>query len=178
MIVVTIVGLMAAAIMPSMSEMMADGRQSSATAALVRLARAVREEAVEKRVAHRMVFDADGSDELGTIVVSAAFGPSCLRTPGWQAALGQLDMAEFNSGDVSTGVRIELDAQMPLGTAQDALTICFQGNGETWTTVGVGGTPTRQPDPIVFIVERSIDGRIRGLQRQVVLPRSGTARSR
>lgn len=120
MVVVVVIGVMAAAVVPALGEVRADGRQSDAAHDIVRVARRARSLAMERGVAHLLRFqrtpenDARASNGLGRIELYAGMTNRCRQNP-WSQALnpGQplempvarregpdvLDMISFNPTD-------------------------------------------------------------------------------
>jgi prepilin-type N-terminal cleavage/methylation domain-containing protein len=195
MIVLCIVGVMAAAIAPSLGELLADNRQSSAAMDLVRLARQTRAQASTSGLAQLIRFrggnDDAGANGLGAITVYAGMNTKCMRTP-WQLTLtpasgtGLGPSRLFHMGDYnpSTGTPtandldrhvIALSARLDGGQPQVDLRVCYQPNGEVY--VGVPGLAV-QTASVLFSITRTMDRAARGRERQVILPVGGNARVR
>ena len=162
MVVIVIIGVMAAAVIPALGEVRSDGRQSDAAHDIVRLGRRARALTMETGVAHLLRFqrgnNARGSFGLGRIELFAGMTNRCRQTP-WQQAFDApadqvlgvdvtlregadvLDMLSFNPTDQTT-VPTAADAgrQIIRLTARGgdqiadrpALQICYQPNGQTY----------------------------------------------
>jgi prepilin-type N-terminal cleavage/methylation domain-containing protein len=123
LIVVVIIGIMAAAVMPTIGDMRSDARQGSAAHDIVRMGRRARALTMETGVAHLLRFqrgnDARGSFGLGRFELFAGMTNRCRQTP-WELALDPnaaeplgiaaarregpnvLDMVSFNPTDGAT----------------------------------------------------------------------------
>jgi type II secretory pathway pseudopilin PulG len=186
MVVVSMIGLITAAIAPTMSEMMVDGRQSAAAVHLVGLGRKTRDSARELGFAHRLDFSAAASSTLGAITTQIAMTGSCIRSGGWTATMGTLRMHEFSPA-LSTGrTRLTLRAQYAAPNAAnlstvDTLSICYEPDGETFTATA-GGVFVRQPGSALFRIQREIGGSTAAAdpfyRRDILFPSGGSARAR
>jgi prepilin-type N-terminal cleavage/methylation domain-containing protein len=224
MIAIVVMGVMAAAIAPSLSEVLADSRQGAAAQDLVRLSRRARALALGTGMAHLLRFQEASSGNLGAIELYAGMNGRCLQTP-WAAAfaatlafpnppdpgpagrLRQLevfDMAYYNpKGDGShptaadTGRQVlTLRATIDIDANDRPLVwICYQPNGDSYTMVVTPADPLqllRQSTTgtaqvlstrgsVLFTlarVVRSSGGVVpHGLDRKVIFPAGGTARS-
>lgn len=91
LVTVAIVGVMAAAIMPSLISARADGRQSDAAQELIRLARRARSHMLETGVAHLLRFTnqlANNGPGLGRVELYSGMTNRCRHTPWLQALEG------------------------------------------------------------------------------------------
>jgi type II secretory pathway pseudopilin PulG len=189
MAVVTIIGIMAAAVMPAITEMIASTRQHAAANDIMLLARRARREAVLGKYAYGLVFQQFAGGGNGAIQVVTGVTGYCNRATavnfgndpftgiplpqGWQAALGAMSIGEFSFG----GHRVFGTMQMPEGSVRAALNLCYAANGETH--VSGGGVPAgEQADPAVLLIQRTTGGLQTGIDRQVVFMPGGTARIR
>jgi hypothetical protein len=185
MVVVSMIGLMTAAIAPTMSEMLVDSRQTGAAAELIGLARKTRDAAREVGYAHRLDFAAANSSGLGGITTQVAMTGSCVRSGGWTGTIGMLRMAEFSPALSAGRVRLTLRALHPSGTSLntvDTLSICFEPDGETYTMPAGQAVFTRQPSSALFRIQREIGGSTGAAdpiyRREILFPPGGTARAR
>jgi type II secretory pathway pseudopilin PulG len=197
MISVAVIGMMAAAVAPALSEMMADNRQSSAANTILRLGRRLRAEAIATGAPQLLRYVQASSNNLGVIEVYAGVGSSCERTPWAQAFAAVdgdlrrpydvLDMAGFNPGIAGATPRasdrgrhvIPVRAQLPVGTAVNGLQICVQRNGETFALASpVAGALAPQNGTALLSVLRSINTVPRGVVRQIAFPAGGSPRWR
>lgn len=201
MIALVVVGVMAAAVAPSLGAVLADNRQASAGMDLVRLARRARARAISTSVAQLLRYRRDASNQLGVIDLFSGMSPRCGQTP-WAAAFAAAannplaaveiyDMALYNpingvtaptSADAGRHI-IRLvfgePQPVPLSLAGVGGQICYQPNGETYLAAGITATTfTRQTWPITFTITRTMDGTAFGTPRIVVFPAGGTARLR
>jgi len=162
LVTVAIVGIMAAAIAPSLTSARADGRQSDAALELVRLARFARARMLDTGTAQLLRFNASASGGLGRATVHGGMNNRCRHTP-WSQALqgawpmgapgvrtgpGVLDMYVFNptvigsgnpkSGDVGRHViTLRVSQTPPSGnpTAYEEAYVCFEPSGRTYTAL-------------------------------------------
>jgi hypothetical protein len=201
MISLVIIAIMAMTIAPSLSEMLANNRQTAATMDLVRLGRKVRALAVGTGFAHLVRFRGAGAcsnNGLGTLSVYVGMNGKCRKTP-WDLMVEagcrprQKDdfyMEDYNpteqAGDPSATDSdrqvIQLVAAMPAGTAETGLFVCFQPDGEVYTAAGSdpGNADNLAPQSalVEFQIRRSVDGNRLGRDRFVIFPRGGNARMR
>jgi type II secretory pathway pseudopilin PulG len=190
MVVVSMIGLMTAAIAPALGEMMTDGRQSGAAADVVGLARRARDAAREYGFAHRLDYSAAGSNGLGSIGVSVAMTGSCLRAGGWAPSLGAIRMVEYSPALSLGRTRLILGAWYSTGgsppanpTQVTSLSLCYEPDGETYARPPTETQFVRQPGSSVFRIERQIGGVIATTanliyRREILFPPGGTARLR
>jgi prepilin-type N-terminal cleavage/methylation domain-containing protein len=187
--VVTIIGIMAAAVMPSITEMIASTRQHAAANDIMLLARRARREAVLGKYAYALVFQQAAGGGNGAIQIVTGVTGHCNRATavnfgndpftgiplpvGWQAALGAMSIGEFSF----SGHRVFGTMQMPEGSARAALTLCYAANGETHVSGG-GAAAGEQADPALLLIQRTTGGIQTGIDRQVVFMPGGTARIR
>lgn len=161
MVVVSIIGVMSAAVIPALGELRTDGRQSDSAHAIVHLARRTRSHAMQTGVAHLIRFrtsnDAAGSFGLGRFEVYSGMTSRCRQTPwlqpfsattgnplGVDAVLREgpsvLDMAKFNPTDGGVPTAFDAQRQTIAVTARGgfpvsvraAVQICFQPGGQTY----------------------------------------------
>lgn len=177
MIVVMIVGLVAAAIMPAMNGMMADNRQSSAANELLRVVRRARADAFATGLAHRVTIDPGGDGGFGSVDVEVAMRSSCLRSPQWLVSPGRMRIGnDFNNGGDNSHL-LDINVRQGAGTdLTSAIGICYQPNGETW--LRIGNETARQSAPLLLLVRRTVGVTQQGLERQIVVPVGGTPRMR
>ena len=184
MVVIAIVGVMSAAIMPSMTDILADHRQASATMDVVRMGRTARALAMASGLAHSVMFD-EGADELGRVTVERGATARCPTTPWPGPAVASTLMRTYNpTNGIAAPAKADrnrhvifLEAEFR-GSNRTRLRVCYQPNGDAYVAV-----------PGVFPLEKHADGEpvkmtVRGTindapfgQRRIVLFAAGdTAR--
>lgn len=168
MIVVALVGIMAATVAPNLSASRADADVANAASALVRLGSAARMSAVASGLAHAVVWfpDGDGNDSVGlfrgaTTRCNTAF-------VDWAA--NPISVVTASRGDYATaGVRM-----LPLLAGTQNIRICVQPNGQSMLRDGDGvvftDTVNGGQNDIVFSVFPERGGVRVGAQRDVVFP--------
>ena len=206
MISLVIISAMAMAVAPSLSEVLNDNRQHSASLEVVRFAREVRAQTRLTGVAHMMRFrstnDPVGSFALGRIELMVSMNNKCLDNQTQFVTVAQvLDMRDFNPANFSLGggtpparadanrhaIFLEARLMNPTADGDDPavaatvpvtdVRICFQPNGQSFS--GVGGIALGpQVQHLVFTVGRTVNGAPRGRVRQILLPIGGSARLR
>jgi prepilin-type N-terminal cleavage/methylation domain-containing protein len=193
MVTVAIIGIISAAILPSMSDVMADHRAVSASMDVLRLARKARALTLAGGMAYMLHYQKPGGDSLGTIDLVQGMNGRCLQTP-WGQALGRpmetigngLGMAYYNP--VAGGIPKATDAHRHVivlhafttaGTDLAELEICYQPNGEVYFAVPPLQPLARQPNTtlITLSVTRTVDNRPHGESREVIFPAGGSARA-
>jgi prepilin-type N-terminal cleavage/methylation domain-containing protein len=203
MIVVTVMGTMAALLAPGVGEFMADARIAAATEDLVRISRHVRARSQESGLAHLLLFGGSNSDSggLGVVRVWEGMNNHCRQTPWPQTITGlvrdghapvevlDLGASQFNLGlsgnapSIDDGGRqvISLRVAGSIGAPELAV-ICYEPSGATWQgtagTSAVGYAFTRQTLPITFTFSRKVNSVTRGADRTVVFQPGGIARFR
>jgi len=203
MIVVTVMGTMAALLAPGIGEFLADARAASVSEDLVRISRHVRARAQESGLAHLLVFSGAASDSggLGRVRIYEGMNNHCRQTPwpqtvGGSAADGHapvevldLSASSFNPVGSSNGPSIDDSNRQVISLrvagavgAPDAAVICYEPSGATWqgasTSTSIGFAFTRQVLPITFTISRRVDSVLRGADRNVVFQPGGIARFR
>jgi prepilin-type N-terminal cleavage/methylation domain-containing protein len=210
LISLVIIGIISGAIAPSLSEVLSDNRQISATHDIVRLARRARSLALSTGVAHLLRYQntgAPGSNGLGMLELFAGMNGHCTQTPWDQtftptAGAGQgrveaLDMAAYNptgsTYDAAAGTWLgspptAADTGRPVirlqaaagANALNALQVCYQPNGQTYTSFTVTTNPALQPQAqdITLTISRSVNTAPRGQNRVLVLRPGASARVR
>lgn len=189
MAVVTIVGMMAVSVMPSITEMIASTRQHAAANDIMLLARRARREAVlGGKYAYALLFLRNAGGGNGAIQVATGVTGHCDRATavnfgndpftgiplgGWQSAVGAMSIGEFSF----SAHRVFGTMEMPQGAEVAGLSLCYAANGETH--VSAPGIPTaEQANPAVLFIRRSTNGVETGIPREVVFMPGGTARIR
>jgi prepilin-type N-terminal cleavage/methylation domain-containing protein len=203
MIVITVMGTMAALLAPGIGEYIADARATAASEGLVRVSRHVRARAQETGLAHLLIFgntkDAAGAYGLGRMLVYEGMNNHCRQTPWGQAtaangaANGHAPVEALDLGDTSYNPRLggtanptvdDLGRHVVGLSAADGLaayTFCFEPSGAIWLGTP-DATPTsgfkfaRQVRPVTFSVRRTLNGTARGVTRNVVFQPGGIAR--
>jgi prepilin-type N-terminal cleavage/methylation domain-containing protein len=202
MIVITIMGGMAALIAPGISEYMADIRASGASEDLIRLSRHVRSRAQETGLAHLIVFSGSSNDSggLGRLLVYEGMNNHCRQTPWPQAVNGtvangqapvdSVDLSRGNYNPISGGApRIDDSSRQVISVsvagssgAPSSAIICYEPSGATLEGIGdssnIGFAFNSQTQDITFSVLRAVDGTQRGAVRYVVFPPGGSASPR
>jgi len=188
MAVVAIVGIMSAAVMPSITEMIASTRQHAAANDVMLLARRARREALLGKYAYALIFDQNRGGGNGAIQVVTGVTGYCDRATavnygndpftgitlnGWQAALGAMSFGEFSF----SAYRIFGTMEMPQGSLRTIVNLCYAPNGETHVSGG-GLAAGEQIDPGVLYIRRTTQGVESGVPREVVFMPGGTARIR
>jgi prepilin-type N-terminal cleavage/methylation domain-containing protein len=203
MIVVTVMGTMAALMAPGIGEFLADARASGATEDMIRLSRHVRSRVQQTGLAHLLVFSGLPADSggLGRVRIYEGMNNHCRQTPWSQAIDGtvdngftttdQIDLADssYNAPVGGTAAKkADMNRQVialsVVGSlrAPDTAVICFEPSGATFEGIADASSAsfafTAQTTPIVFTVTRSVSGEQRGANREVVFPAGGAARFR
>jgi prepilin-type N-terminal cleavage/methylation domain-containing protein len=200
MIVITVMGTMAAMLAPGISEFLADARASNATEDLVRLSRHLSARTRQTGLAHLLIFGRTSNDSggLGLMRLYEGMNNHCRSTP-WPQALAEtdghapieiLDMAAYNFRKGTSAPSVD-DTDRPVIAisvtnslaAPDAAIICFEPSGATYegaasTTAVTGFAFTRQTKAIRFTITRKVNGEDRGVSRDVLFPPGGIARFR
>jgi prepilin-type N-terminal cleavage/methylation domain-containing protein len=179
MIVITIMGTMAAMIAPGIGEYLADSRASSASEALVRLSRHMQARTQQTGLAHMLLFTSSSNDGggLGVVRVYEGMNNHCRQTPWPQTINGKdedghapVDVLDMSSGDYNPSGSnkaptvddrerhvISLRVSGALG-APDLAAICIEPGGTVWegaasSTMGAGFVFTK---PIASIANKAI----------------------
>lgn len=203
MIVITVMGTMAAMIAPGIGEFLADSRAAGAAEALVRLSRHTQARTQQTGLAHLLVFSSAANDGggLGVVRVYEGMNNHCRQTPWAQTITGKvedghapvdvLDMSsgEYNPSAAGTTPTIDdrdrqvISLRVVGALGVDAAVICLEPGGAVWEGVsssvaGAGYTFTKPltTKPIVFTVSRKFNGAVRGRDRSVFFSTSGMAR--
>jgi prepilin-type N-terminal cleavage/methylation domain-containing protein len=203
MIVVSIMGGMAALLAPGLSESLSDARASAAAEDLIRLSRHIRARAQESGLAHLFVFSSTSADSrgLGSVIVYEGMNNHCRQTPWNQAINGtatdghapvdSLDLRRSTYNPVASGVNassddanrqiVTLAVADSVGAPNQAI-LCFEPGGATYEGVGsssnAGFAFTTQTKTITFTVARRVNSEARGTPRVVLFPPGGSARFR
>jgi prepilin-type N-terminal cleavage/methylation domain-containing protein len=194
LISLTIIGIMSAAIAPSIGEMVADNRQASAAIDIVRIARKARALTISSGNAHLLRYQV-GPGGLGMIELFSGMNNKCLQTPWAQAftapvgsrlrALETIDMAYYNPKTGSaptvddTGRQVVWVTGFVNAAAVNQVQICYQPDGDVYTAVPPATLARQQSaSPLLFRVFRAVNGSSRGTVREIVFPAGGNARAR
>jgi len=198
MVVVAIIGIMAAAAMPALTEMVVFNRQHGVAVDLMLLARRARAEAMFGGYANMIIYDQNANARDGGAAWATGVTSSCTQaTSGFNLDAGSLDNptgVDFPAGwqpllpppqggvslrSASFGShRVFGRMELPAGTIRNYLTICYHPSGRTWSSSNTNNLPGWQNAAAVLFVSRTVGGVARGVDRQVVFPPSGTARLR
>lgn len=202
MIVITIMGTMAAMIAPGIGEFLADARASAAAEALVRISRHMQARTQQTGLAHLLVFTAtsnDGSGGLGIVRVYEGMNNHCRQTPWKEAVDGTVenghapvDVLNMSSGEYNpaAGAPTALDQNRQVialnvvnTVGMTSAVICLEPGGTVWegataSDVGAGYMFTKPPSTkgIKFSVSRKVNNVSRGVERTVLFSTSGIAR--
>lgn len=206
MIVITVMGTMAALMAPGIAEFLADARAAAASEELVRLSRHIRARTQTVGLAHLLVYGHTSADSngLGRIRVYEGMNNHCRQTPWTQAingtaALGFAPVDELNlaSGSYNPPTRsgaatvddqnrqvIRLTAESVTAdnaaTSIDTVALCYEPSGATWQGDSDGSTVgfafVRQSLRIRFTISRSVSSEARGRARPVTFQPGGMAR--
>jgi prepilin-type N-terminal cleavage/methylation domain-containing protein len=200
LISLAVIGIMSAAIAPSITEIVADNRQASAAVDLIRISRKARARTVATGTAHLLRYQV-GQNGLGWVDLYAGMNNKCVQTPWAQAfaaacpappavssplcPIETIDMRYYNpktGNDATvddTGRQVVSLAALVLANPVTEVQICYQPDGEVYTAVPPA-TLARQPatSPVLFRVSRSVNGTSHGTPREIVFPAGGTARTR
>jgi prepilin-type N-terminal cleavage/methylation domain-containing protein len=198
MIVITIMGTMAAMIAPGIGEFLADARAASAAEALTRITRHMQARTQQTGLAHLLLFTAEtGEGSLGVVRVYEGMNNHCRQTPWTQTVKGTfdqghapVDVLDLRAGEYNPGVTkledqnrqvISMFVRGAAGT--DRAAICVEPGGAVWegvasTEVGAGYVFTKPPSAgsITFTVTRKVSNVVRGVDRVVFFSTSGIAR--
>jgi prepilin-type N-terminal cleavage/methylation domain-containing protein len=193
MVVLVIIGVMSAAVMPSMSDVLADHRQAAAAIDVARIGRQARSLTMASGVAYALHFQ-QGSSDLGIVDLFRGATARCRETTWSQAAarpVSTVTLVTYNpsagtpSADDSDRHVIVLEATRPdvTGTVADQW-ICYQPNGETYLGTGTEPAFTRQSDtnPVTLTVRgyvKKSGGSVQhGQNREILFAAGDTPRSR
>lgn len=190
MLVVTIIGLMAATVMPTMGEMIANQRQHSIAVDVASLARRARDAAMlGGKYAHAIVFVELGGGGDGAVQIITGATSQCYRGTGvainngvdivpvprgWQTTIGSLALRGMTFGSQ----RVFATMQMPQGTFHAQLRICYTPSGETWVFGPAFPAGIEQVAPALLQVHRVNANGAAGVVRQVVFVPGSTPRLR
>lgn len=199
MIVISIMGIMAAMIAPGIGEFLADARAASAAEGIARITRHMQARTQQTGLAHLLLFSAEtGEGSLGIIRVYEGMNNHCRQTPWTQvtemgaAARGHapVDVLDLRAGEYNPGVTkleeqnkqvISMVVKGTVGT--DRAAICIEPGGAVWeglasSELGAGYVFTKPPSKgsITFTVMRKVSGVTRGVDRVVFFSTSGNAR--
>lgn len=199
MIVITVMGTMAALIAPGIGEFLADARASNAAEDLVRLSRHLRARAQQSGLAHLLVFGKSSTDAggMGRIRVYEGMNNHCRQTP-WPEALAEnvatghaavdsISMLSYNQRSGTTVATADDSNRQVIAmtvtgslAAPDAAVLCIEPTGASYegtsASLAAGFTFTRQVRPIRFTITRKVNGELRGPARDVLFPPGGIAR--
>jgi prepilin-type N-terminal cleavage/methylation domain-containing protein len=201
MVVITVMGTMAALLAPGINEALADARASSAAEDLVRLSRAMRARSQATGLAHLLTFTSDSASAggLGVITVHEGMNNHCRQTP-WRttitgtvanghAPVDSLNLAHGNynppTGSSSPTAEDNNRQVIRMVASQNeiavtAIAICYEPSGATWqgpsAAGNVGFAFTRQVQPITFTISRTVNREARGRNRVVRFQPAGIAR--
>jgi prepilin-type N-terminal cleavage/methylation domain-containing protein len=183
MIALVIIGVMAMAAVPALSGALADSRQSSATADIMRLVRKARALTMANGMAHLLrVVTSDTS--VGFASIHQGMTPRCAQT-SWPvtfvAANGHgardfVDMRGYNSSLDDSPQPSDADNVIALRAFSsddsiDELWLCYQPNGETWW-VSWSATNTqlqRQMENLSLRLRRTVSSVRHGTDRLILL---------
>jgi prepilin-type N-terminal cleavage/methylation domain-containing protein len=173
MIVVTIIGMMAAAVAPALATALADGRASSAAVDLVRLGVRARAETTSTGLAHLLAFSQDPGSGLGRVELLRGIRNKCgMQEVVWDGTnsilIDRVAMTDYNIG---ASHRVDLRT---LPNDLQIIQICYQPDGSMRTRNAAGGAFGF--GDVEFTVTRSLNNVQQGAQRLVLFTSGGTAR--
>lgn len=206
MIVVTIIGIMAAAIAPGIRTTLAEGRASNAAIDLVRLGARARAESVSTGLAHLMSYCV-GNQGFGGMELFRGINDRC-NLQDWSTlntSIGFIDGVWASEYNAEPTHRIQIaptngTRQTPWGnitqTGMNRIDICYQPDGAMLLRNQVqnrqctvpGGVPgglqagndfaesIGGDSDVEFEVQRSVGGAVQGVTRRVLFPYGGSAR--
>jgi prepilin-type N-terminal cleavage/methylation domain-containing protein len=196
MIVVVMVAVLALAVAPSMTEVLANNRQTSASMDLIRFARRIRQTAISSGTAHLMHYVQTASNGLGRIQVYRGMNNRCMQTP-WNVAMDpgnpqlgpnrnmSFDMIDYNPSDVGSRPGAADSGRQVIGLLEAGagnrteLSLCYQPDGMVYAIYGdMTVTMVMQNVDTVFRIVRKIEGVEHGRAREVIFPLGGQARFR
>jgi prepilin-type N-terminal cleavage/methylation domain-containing protein len=191
MVVVTIVGIMSAAIVPAMGDVLADHRAASAAMDVLRLARRARSLTLANGTAYMLTAQRADPASLGSLTLVQGMNARCLQTL-WNAAVGRpgetiglgAGMAYYNP--IAGGRPLGTDANRQVIVLQPSIDggnvvsvqICYQPNGEVYIQRAADATMLRQANTmlVTLTVTRTVAGVPHGQTREVIFPNGGSAR--
>jgi prepilin-type N-terminal cleavage/methylation domain-containing protein len=200
MIVLVIIGVMAATVAPGLTEIMADYRQFALTQEVISLVRRQKNRAWGSGRAVMLRFREADSGGLGAIAVFSGMNNKCVQTPwanqvfvnGGQTPEILLDVGYYNPVDGVTQPNVSdtgrqviaLTGGVVAGTNLGEVWICIQPNGQVFTMTASPANPALflpQATNVTFSVKRwvSIQGTRypHGHDRFVLFPVGGLARA-
>lgn len=191
MIVVVMVAALALAVAPSMTEVLANNRQTSASMDLIRFARRIRQTAISSGTAHLMHYVQTDSNGLGRIQVFRGMNNRCMQTP-WALAVANgpnrnmsFDMIDYNPSEVGSRPGAADSGRQVIGLLEAGagnrteLSLCYQPDGMVYAIYGdMTVTMVMQNTDTVFRIVRKIEGVQHGKVREVIFPLAGQARFR
>ncbi len=183
MIVVALIGVLAAMMAPNLTAARADAEAANATVNLVRLGSRARAHAMATNLAHLLAWtpDANGND---SIVLLRGMRPRCNMQTWDLNKLMAVETENNNTvlrvgrGNYTSGsMRLRL---LPVNGAMNLIQICFQPNGDTLLRNGnagifldnIGGVR----DVLFNIFHEDTGGVAIGIRRQVIFPSSNVPR--
>jgi len=183
MVVVVIIGLLAAIAVPQVASRMRERRATQAAQQIALLYRNARLRAMGRGFAVMVTYDS-GTGAFSVLETLPAGGltdctprlpPSCTTT-AWNTPTQTRVVETFNpaaSGDFGTfgGVSVSITEQ-PSGTAASLLNICFTPRGRTFSQV-VAASPLQ---PMTGVIDINVGRAAPKLQRQVNILPNGMAR--
>ena len=195
LISLAIIGIMSAAIAPSIGEMVADNRQASASIDLVRMSRKARALTLATGNAYllryqvgparaRLARAVRGHEQQ---VPADAVGrrPSPRRRAAGCARSRRSTWLIYNPKTSSNPTVDDTGRQVIAATAKvnasvvNEVQICYQPDGEVYTAVPPATLARQQQAlPVLFRVLRAVNGTSHGQIREIVFPAGGTARAR
>lgn len=169
MVVVSIIGIMAAGIAPAITSALADGRASNAAVDLVRLGGRARSEATFTGLAHRITYLANQERGFGRVDLFRGVNNRCNMQTWGGTLIDSVILNQFNFGNTHViNVNPAADYQ-----TQTQIDICYQPDGAMLVRLGGGGAFAMPPtDGVGFNITRSPGG----VTRQVFFPYGGAAR--
>jgi Tfp pilus assembly protein FimT len=171
MVVVSIIGIMAAGIAPAITSALADGRAANAAVDLVRIGGRARSEATFTGLAHCLTYTAGQNGGFGQVQLYRGVNNRCNMQNWGGALIDSVVLAQYNYGNTHV-----INVQPSAGN-QAQIDICYQPDGAMLVRFGGGGNfAPPATNGVAFTVTRTVNGGAGGVARQVFFPYGGTAR--
>lgn len=173
MVVVSIIGIMAAGIAPAITSALADGRAANAAVDLIRIGGRARSEATFTGLAHRLTYNAGQNGGFGQINLFRGVNNRCNMQTWGGALIDSVVLAQYNYGNTHV-INVWRE---PAAGNQDQIDICYQPDGAMLVRIGGGGAfAPPATNGVGFTITRTVNGGAGGVPRQVFFPYGGVAR--
>lgn len=201
MVVITIIGIVAALAAPGVGKGMRERRKIRAAHEVVRTFQAARQLAIASGAAHMVRYNAAGAGGRGTFEVYRGTTNRCNTSP-WDAGIGTTPAivgsgcdgnlrcvrgASFDPFEFEvTGTPYTISVALTSTGLGNTLDVCYEGTGVmSWRLVNTGyfyddpmipGTTTGVLGAFTFTVSALVNGADPGVVRRVIVPFGGEAR--